>query len=76
MIRVVVRHAAQAAEARVTRLELTSRDVVADGMSLGDTGPYEKLPGTVYFEVDPTIPGTRWCSTSAFTDSDLCDVLK
>src|SRR5262249_23628615 len=41
------------AEARVTRIEVTTREIVADGMSFGDTGPYEKLRGTVFFEVDP-----------------------
>src|SRR5260370_32243499 len=41
------------AEARVTRIKITTREVVADGMPFGDTGPYEKLGGTVYFEVDP-----------------------
>ncbi len=35
------------AEARVNRIEITSRVVVADGMSFGDTGPYEKLQGTL-----------------------------
>ncbi len=40
------------AEARVTRIETTSREVVAYGMPFGDTGPYEKLRGTVYFAVD------------------------
>jgi len=42
------------AEARVTRIEITSREVVAEGMSFGDTGPYEKLRGSVFFEVDPS----------------------
>src|SRR5262249_51132947 len=45
-----------AAQARVTRIEITTREVVADGMSFGDTGPYEKLRGTVFFEVDPNDP--------------------
>src|SRR6266851_4192982 len=44
------------AEARVTRIEIASRVVVADGISFGDTGPYEKLRGTVYFEVEPNEP--------------------
>src|SRR6516164_5614971 len=44
------------AEARVTGIEITSREVVADGMSFGDTGPYEKLRGSVFFEVDPNNP--------------------
>jgi hypothetical protein len=44
------------AAARVTRIDITSRVVVAGGVSFGDTGPYEKLRGTVYFEVDPNYP--------------------
>ena len=44
------------AEAHVTRMVVTSREVVANGMSFGDTGPYEKLRGTVFFEVDPGDP--------------------
>ncbi len=44
------------AEARVTRLVITSREVVADGMPFGSSGPYEKLRGTVFFEVDPAEP--------------------
>jgi hypothetical protein len=45
-----------AAEARVTRLVITSRELVADGAFFGDSGPYEKLKGTVYFEVNPAHP--------------------
>ncbi len=44
------------AEARVTRLQIMSREIVADGMAFGTTGPYEKLRGTAYFEVDPDDP--------------------
>jgi hypothetical protein len=44
---------ADLAEARVTRIQITSRVVVADGISFGDSGAYEKLRGTVFFEVDP-----------------------
>jgi alpha/beta hydrolase family protein len=44
------------AEARVIRLEITSRETFAGGMSFGHTGPYEKLRGTAFFEVDPNDP--------------------
>jgi Alpha/beta hydrolase domain len=40
-------------EARVVRLEITSRESFADGMPFGHSGPYEKLRGTAFFEVDP-----------------------
>jgi len=42
-----------AATARVTRLEIATRELVAGGASFGASGPYEKLTGTVHFEVDP-----------------------
>src|SRR3989441_4855854 len=41
------------AEPRVTRRVVPSREGVASGISLGPPGPYEKLRGTVFFEVDP-----------------------
>ena len=47
---------ASRAEARVTRIDVTTREVVLDGMPFGETGPYEKLRGTVHFEVDPFDP--------------------
>src|SRR5262249_53302587 len=47
---------ASTAEARVTRLEITSRVTVAAGTSFGDIGPYERLRGTVFFEVNPSDP--------------------
>lgn len=44
------------ADSRVTRIVIASQEVVAGGASFGDRGPYEKLTGTVYFEVDPRNP--------------------
>ena len=41
------------AEARLVRLDITAREVVAGGAAFGATGAYEKLTGTAYFEVDP-----------------------
>ena len=43
-------------EARLTRLVINTTEVVADGASFGSTGPYERLTGTAYFEVDPDDP--------------------
>ncbi len=43
--------------ARITRIEITDRVVVADGMAFGETGAYEKLTGRAYAEVDPSHPG-------------------
>jgi hypothetical protein len=44
------------AEARVVRLAVTSRGPFAGGMAFGATGPYEKLVGTAFMEVDPRDP--------------------
>jgi Alpha/beta hydrolase domain len=47
---------ATSGEARLTRLEILDREVVADGQSFGAAGSYERLTGTAYFEVDPKDP--------------------
>ena len=43
------------AEAKLVKLEITKREVVAGGVSFGEAGPYEKLSGRAWFEVDPTL---------------------
>ena len=43
------------AEAKLVKLEITKREVVAGGVAFGDAGPYEKLSGRAWFEVDPTL---------------------
>ncbi|HVY06296.1 MAG TPA: hypothetical protein VHB46_09995, partial [Burkholderiales bacterium] len=43
------------AEAKLVKLEIEKREVVADGMAFGDAGPYEKLTGRAWFEVDPAL---------------------
>jgi len=43
-------------EARVVRLVVEQKRPVLDGKRFGDVGPYERLDGTVYFEVDPKDP--------------------
>lgn len=52
--------------ADVTRVTITSRTVVANGMWFGAAGRYEKIAGTVFFELDPAEPHNR-----AITDLDL-----
>jgi hypothetical protein len=42
-------------DARLVKLEIQKREVVADGMAFGDAGVYEKLTGRAWFEVDPTL---------------------
>ena len=37
--------------ARVTRMEITSRTAVLDSKSFGESGPYERITGRVYFTV-------------------------
>lgn len=56
------------AHGRVTKIVVTSQEVVAGGESFGDRGPYEKLTGTAYFEVDPANP-----HNAAVFDLDLAD---
>jgi len=47
------------ADARVTRMEITSRTDVAEGRAFGAAGPYEKIAGKLYFEVDPKAARNR-----------------
>ncbi len=44
---------AAAAEARVVRVEILSRNDVQDGKPFGAAGAYEKITGRVYFAVSP-----------------------
>lgn len=57
---------ATAAYADVTRVTIASRTLVASGQWFGAAGPYEKIAGTVFFELDPAIPQNR-----AIADLDL-----
>ncbi len=41
--------------AEVVRIEVRTRADVAGGKPFGATGPYEKLAGRIYFEVDPAL---------------------
>ena len=52
--------------ADVTRVTISSRTVVANGQWFGPAGPYEKIAGTVFFELDPADPHNR-----AIADLDL-----
>ncbi len=42
------------AQARVVRVEITSRADIQDGKPFGNSGAYEKIVGRVYFAVDPS----------------------
>lgn len=46
-------------DASVTRLRIERREVMLGGQAFGAAGPYEKLVGTVDFEIDPTLPQNR-----------------
>jgi hypothetical protein len=41
--------------AEVVRIDVTSRADIAGGKAFGAIGPYEKLVGRIYFEVDPSL---------------------
>lgn len=43
-------------EARVVRFVVEQKRPIADGSAFGDAGPYERLDGTVYIELDPRDP--------------------
>jgi hypothetical protein len=45
--------------AEVKRIEITSRTDVQNGAAFGNSGPYEKLAGKVYFAVDPANPRNK-----------------
>ncbi len=46
----------QVTEAKVVRFVVEQRAPFAEGAAFGETGPYERLTGTAYFEVDPNDP--------------------
>jgi hypothetical protein len=46
-------------EAEVERIEVTSREVFAGGAAFGDTGPYEKVRGRLFYAVDPDNPANE-----------------
>ena len=46
----------QSCQARVVRFVVEQTRSFADGMSFGDVGPYQRLDGTAYMEVDPRDP--------------------
>ena len=55
------------ADARVIRIEISRVELrTFDGVSFGETGPYEKLVGRVFGEIDPVDP-----SSAVITDIDL-----
>ena len=41
------------ADAQVTKLEIASREPVANGQTFGTAGAYEQIRGRIYGEVDP-----------------------
>ena len=47
------------AQAKVTRIEITSRADVSNGKEFGLAGAYEKIVGKVYFAVDPNDPHNK-----------------
>ncbi len=54
------------APAEVERIEIASRETFADGMAFGETGPYEKIRGTLFYAVDPANP-----ANAAIVDLEL-----
>jgi hypothetical protein len=56
-------------DGQVTRMEVDRREPFAGGQSFGDVGPYERLVGSLYLEVDPGHAANR-----RITDLDLAPV--
>lgn len=52
----------------VIRMEIKTRQLLADGREFGDVGRYQQLDGTAHFVVDPRHPANR-----AITDIDLAE---
>ena len=50
---------AASAHAGVTRIEITSSAPFADGKSFGDVGPYTRIQGRFYGELDPNRPANK-----------------
>jgi hypothetical protein len=48
-----------AAEARVVRVVMDTRETIAGGASFGNTGAYERITGRVFFAFDPSNPHDR-----------------
>jgi hypothetical protein len=55
----VVALVVSSASAEVVRIEVKSRADVLAGKAFGTAGPFEKLTGTIFFEVDPANPANR-----------------
>ena len=47
------------AQARVMRIEVSSREALLDGKPFGLAGPYERIGGTIRFAVDPDNPANQ-----------------
>jgi hypothetical protein len=56
---VVVALAGAPLRAEVVRLEVLRREPFAAGHTFGRSGPYERLIGTLHFEVDPALAANR-----------------
>ncbi len=45
------------ARAEVVRVRIDQRDSFAEGQAFGKVGPYERIAGRLFLEVDPDLPG-------------------
>ena len=50
---------ATVASAELVRIELRERSDVLDGRAWGEAGPYERMAGRAFFEVEPDLPANR-----------------
>jgi hypothetical protein len=56
LLAIVIALAPALSEARVVKFVVEQKRPLADGMTFGTAGAYERLDGTAYFEVDPKDP--------------------
>ncbi len=45
--------------AEVVRFQITDRQLLADGATFGERGPYERIDGRVFYELDPALPANQ-----------------
>lgn len=72
LVTVAIAHAActPSRDTQVVRVEIDERASFAGGHAFGDTGPYEKIVGRLYIEVDPDDPANDRVSDLALAPTN------
>ncbi|MGW8180252.1 MAG: hypothetical protein ACWGQW_16050 [bacterium] len=56
-------------ETGISALEIEQRTILGDGVSFGDSGPYETLSGTVSYTLDPSDPANARVTDAQYAAS-------